>query len=58
MEINRWLEAAVADAERRGMPELRAMLETLAKSTANLRTADAEHRAADADRDIVHEDEP
>lgn len=44
MDINAWLEAAAADAERRGMPELRAMLETLAKSTASLRKADAEQR--------------
>ena len=29
----RWLEAAVADAERRGLPELKPLLEGLAAST-------------------------
>lgn len=35
-----WLEAAIGDAERRGLPELRALLEGLAPSTAALRAAD------------------
>ena len=44
--IDPWLEAACADAERRGLPELKPMLEALARSTAALRAADQAHRAA------------
>lgn len=40
MTIDSWLQNAVADAERRGMPELKPILETLAKATAALRAAD------------------
>jgi hypothetical protein len=40
MTIESWLQAAVADAERRGLPELRAILENLARATAALRAAD------------------
>ena len=40
MTIEAWLESATADAERRGLPELRALLEALARSTAALRAAD------------------
>ncbi len=39
MTIESWLQAAIADAERRGLPELKAMLEALATSTAILRRA-------------------
>jgi hypothetical protein len=35
-----WLETAVQDAERRGLLELRPLLETLARATSALRTAD------------------
>lgn len=35
-----WLKAALADADRRGLPELKAALETLAKATGALRAAD------------------
>ena len=38
--INTWLENAIQDAERRGLPELRPLLEALARSTSALRTAD------------------
>jgi hypothetical protein len=38
--IDAWLAAAIADAERRGLPELKPLLETLARSTAALRAAD------------------
>jgi hypothetical protein len=38
--IKSWLESAAHDAERRGLPQLRSMLEVLARSTAALRTAD------------------
>jgi hypothetical protein len=40
MTIDTWLQNAVADAERRGLPELKPILETLAKATRALRTAD------------------
>ena len=33
MTIAAWFQAAIADAERRGLPELKPMLETLAKAT-------------------------
>ena len=40
MTIDAWLEAAIADAERRGLPELKPILETLARATSALRAAD------------------
>lgn len=40
MRIEDWLTAACADAERRGLPELKPLLESLARSTAGLRAAD------------------
>ena len=40
MTIESWLQAAIADAERRGLPELKPMLETLARATTALRAAD------------------
>lgn len=40
MTIQAWLESAVADAERRKLAELKALLEALARSTAALRAAD------------------
>ncbi len=48
MDIDQWLAAASADAERRGLPELKPLLETLARSTKALRAADDERRAAGA----------
>jgi hypothetical protein len=45
MTLQTWLEAAVADAERRNLPELKPMLEALARSTASLRAADFVERA-------------
>jgi hypothetical protein len=39
MTIESWLQAAIADAERRGLPELTPMLETLARATATLRAS-------------------
>ena len=35
-----WLDNATQDAERRGLPELKPLLEALARSTSALRTAD------------------
>jgi hypothetical protein len=40
MTIESWLQAAIADAERRGLPELKPLLETLARATTALRAAD------------------
>ncbi|HMD34966.1 MAG TPA: hypothetical protein VKH42_08365 [Vicinamibacterales bacterium] len=37
MTLESWLASAIADAEKRGLPELKAMLEALASSTAVLR---------------------
>lgn len=39
MTVETWLAAALADAERRGLPELKALLEGLAQATALLRSA-------------------
>jgi hypothetical protein len=39
MTIDTWLDHAVQDAERRGLPALRSLLETLARSTSALRSA-------------------
>ncbi len=39
MTVESWLQAAVADAERRGLPELKPLLEELARATARLRAA-------------------
>ena len=40
MTIETWLEAATQDADRRGLPALKPLLEALAKSTSALRAAD------------------
>ena len=40
MTIKSWLEAAMHDADRRGLPELKPLLEALAKATSALRSAD------------------
>jgi hypothetical protein len=40
--VDAWLAAACADAVRRGLPELKPLLEGLARSTEALRIADAE----------------
>ena len=41
MTIDAWLKAAIADAERRGLPQLKPLLEGLAQSTRMLRSADS-----------------
>jgi len=38
--IKSWLDNATHDAERRGLPALRPLLEALARSTSALRSAD------------------
>ena len=40
MTIESWLQAAIADAERRGLPELKPILEGLGRNTTSLRAAD------------------
>jgi len=40
MTLDQWLTEAKADAERRGIDGLPALLETLANATASLRAAD------------------
>jgi len=45
--VESWLKAAIADAERRGLPELKSALETLARATAALRAADFNDHATD-----------
>ena len=46
MTIDAWLRGAVADAERRGLPDLKALLEGLARATALLREADCRDNAS------------
>jgi hypothetical protein len=48
MTIEDWLAAAIADAERRNLPELRPLLEALARSTRALRAADFNDDASGA----------
>jgi hypothetical protein len=42
MDVPNWLAFAAADADARGLPELKPLLETLARSMQALRDADAE----------------
>jgi hypothetical protein len=44
MDITAWLAHATADADARGLPDLKPLLETLARSTQALRDADGEFR--------------
>ena len=46
--LEAWLAAACADAERRGLGELKPLLESMAKSTTALRDADAQLDALEA----------
>ena len=45
MTIDHWLEAAQADADRRGLAALKPLLEALARMTKALRAADFNERA-------------
>jgi hypothetical protein len=45
MTIEAWLQAALADAEKRNLPELKTALEALARATRALRAADFNQRA-------------
>jgi hypothetical protein len=51
MTIDSWLQAALADAERRGLPDLEPLLETLAGATRVLRGADWNDDAAGRSED-------
>jgi hypothetical protein len=42
MDVANWLARASADADARGLSQLKALLEALARSTQALRNADAE----------------
>ena len=44
MEVNAWIVAAIADAERRGLPELRPLIEALAQAMRALRGSDLAHQ--------------
>jgi hypothetical protein len=57
MSVERWLAAAEADAERRGMPELKPLLQGLAAATTALRAAEWNERA-DVDRPDAAESAP
>jgi hypothetical protein len=45
MTIDAWLEWTLADADRRKLPELKPILESLARSMQTLRAADFNERA-------------
>jgi hypothetical protein len=46
MTIDQWLQSALADADRRGLPALKPVLEALAKATRALRAADFNDNAS------------
>ena len=54
-DVTAWLARAVADAEARGLPELKPLLESLSRSLEALRDADREfgHPAAVQDDDLT-----
>ncbi|MGE0393715.1 MAG: hypothetical protein AB7I25_06435 [Vicinamibacterales bacterium] len=52
MTLAAWLDAALKDADRRGLPALRALLEGLARSTAALRAAEWNTDARDQHPDV------
>jgi hypothetical protein len=47
--VESWLAGALADAERRGLPDLRPLLDTLARSAEALRRLDDELRQSGAE---------
>jgi hypothetical protein len=44
MTIESWLQACIDDADRRGLPELKPLLETLARATTALRKSSVASR--------------
>jgi hypothetical protein len=57
MTVERWLAAAEADVENRGLPELKPLLQGLAASMRALRAGDWNDRA-DADVPATRRPEP
>jgi hypothetical protein len=51
MTVQIWLELALADATRRGLPELKVLLESLAQATRALRSANFSNAPHDHDVD-------
>jgi hypothetical protein len=51
MTLDSWLQAALKDAEQRGLPDLKPLLEMLARATAALRQADWNGDAAGRSED-------
>jgi hypothetical protein len=47
VDVDAWLAAALADAETRGLPELKPLLEALADATRRLRAAEFNDDARD-----------
>ena len=58
MTIESWLKAAIADAEQRGLPELKPILETLARATTALRAADCNDDASGKQSPVVGDQSP
>ena len=58
MDVAAWLAGAIADAENRGLPELKPLLETLARSTQSLRDADGEFQHPAAEHVEQADDQP
>lgn len=54
MTVEDWLQSAIEDAQRRGLPALKPLLEALARSTAALRAADEAAVRRAADQTAVH----
>lgn len=52
MTVDAWLRAAIADAEERGLPELKPLLEGLAQATGALRAANL---TSDAGGAAIHQ---
>lgn len=51
MTLDAWLHAAIADAEQRGLPELKPLLESLAQATRALRSAPFNEHASGRPQD-------
>ena len=54
MTIKVWLETAIQDTERRGLPALKPLLEALARATSALRTAEWNGDATGAHEESRH----
>jgi hypothetical protein len=54
MTVDEWLERALADADRRRLPDLKPLLEALARATRALRAADFNDNADGQPRPLDH----